>query len=53
LPFDFGVYFTPTPPTKRFVYDLEQLSGGEKSIASLALQYALAITSNAPFFILD
>ena len=21
-PFDYGVYFSPTPPTKRFVYDL-------------------------------
>lgn len=28
LPFDNGVYFTPTPPNKRYVYDLEQLSGG-------------------------
>ncbi len=28
LPFDNGVYYTPTPPNKRYVYDLEQLSGG-------------------------
>lgn len=53
VPFDHGIYFTPTPPTKRFIYDLEQLSGGEKSIASLALQYALAVSSRSPFLILD
>jgi chromosome segregation ATPase len=28
IPFDNGVYFTPTPPNKRYIYDLEQLSGG-------------------------
>lgn len=32
---------------------MEQLSGGEKSIASLALQYALAVSSRSPFLILD
>lgn len=53
VPFDHGIYFTPTPPTKRFIYDLEQLSGGQKSIASLALQYALAVSSKSPFLILD
>lgn len=53
IPFDNGVYFTPTPPNKRYIYDLEQLSGGEKSIASLALQYSLAISSRSPFLILD
>jgi structural maintenance of chromosome 1 len=53
LPFDYGIYYTPTPPTKRMIYDLDQLSGGEKSIASLALQYALAICSNSPFLVLD
>ena len=53
LPFDHGIYYMPTPPTKRMIYDLDQLSGGEKSIASLALQYALAICSNSPFLILD
>ena len=52
-PFEHGVYFSPTPPTKRFVYDLEQLSGGEKSIASLALQYSLALTTKVSFLILD
>lgn len=27
-PCDEGVYFYPNPPLKRFVYDLDQLSGG-------------------------
>ena len=53
FPCDEGLYYTPIPPTKRFVYDLDQLSGGEKSIASLALQYATAITSKSPFLVLD
>lgn len=52
-PCEEGVYYYPTPPSKRFVYDLDQLSGGEKSLASLALQYSIAITSKSPFLILD
>jgi chromosome segregation ATPase len=35
----------PTPPGKRMINDLEQLSGGEKSIASLALQFAIAMVT--------
>jgi structural maintenance of chromosome 1 len=53
LPFENGIYYTPTPPAKRMIYDLDQLSGGEKSIASLALQYSLAVCSKSPFLILD
>ena len=53
FPCDEGLYYTPVPPTKRFVYDLDQLSGGEKSIASLALQYSIALTSKSPFLVLD
>jgi structural maintenance of chromosome 1 len=53
FPCDDGLYYTPVPPTKRFVYDLDQLSGGEKSIASLALQYSIALASKSPFLILD
>ena len=48
-----GLYFSPTPPEKKFTYDLGQLSGGEKSIASLALLYAIAVASQAPFLIMD
>lgn len=53
FPCDDGIYYFPTPPTKRFVYDLDQLSGGEKSLASLALQYSIAIASKSPFLMLD
>jgi structural maintenance of chromosome 1 len=52
-PFEKAVYFSPTPPTKRFVSDIDQLSGGEKTIASLALQYSLALASKSAFLILD
>ena len=52
-PFDEGVYFSPTFPGSRFVYDLDQLSGGQKSLASLALQYAISLSSKSPFLILD
>jgi len=53
FPCDDGVYFYPNPPNKRFVYELDQLSGGEKSLASLALQYSIAMISKSPFLILD
>lgn len=52
-PFTGGLYFVPTPPTKRLVYDIGQLSGGEKSMASLAYNYAMALTTKSPFLILD
>lgn len=32
---------------------MEQLSGGERSIASLALQYSLSLASKSPILILD
>ena len=47
-----GVKFTAMPPHKRF-RDLEQLSGGEKAIASLALVIALQKHLKAPFIIMD
>lgn len=53
FPCDEGLYFYPTPPAKRFVYDSDQLSGGEKSIASLALQYSISIASKSRFLVLD
>jgi chromosome segregation ATPase len=28
FPCEAGLYYNPTPPGKRFVYDLDQLSGG-------------------------
>lgn len=39
-PFLHGIKYTAMPPTKRF-RDMEQLSGGEKTIAALALLFAI------------
>ena len=39
-PYNHGVKFTAMPPTKRF-RDMEQLSGGEKTMAALALLFAI------------
>jgi structural maintenance of chromosome 1 len=39
-PFLHGTKFTAMPPTKRF-RDMEQLSGGEKTVAALALLFAI------------
>ena len=39
-PFLHGTKFTAMPPTKRFL-DMEQLSGGEKTVAALALLFAI------------
>jgi structural maintenance of chromosome 1 len=40
------------PPGKPFA-DMEQLSGGEKTIAALALLFAIHSYHAAPFFVLD
>ena len=40
------------PPTKRF-RDMEQLSGGEKTVAALALLFAVHSFRPSPFFVLD
>ena len=40
------------PPSKRFRY-LDQLSGGEKSVAALALLFAIQTYNKNPFFVLD
>ena len=47
-----GIKFTAMPPHKRF-RDLDQLSGGEKAIASLALIITLQEYLKAPFVLLD
>lgn len=51
-PYLAGTLYSPQPPNKPFS-DLAQLSGGEKSLAALALLFALATWRPAPFFILD
>ena len=40
------------PPLKRF-RDMDQLSGGEKTMAALALLFAIHTFQPAPFFVLD
>lgn len=51
-PFLAGIRYTAMPPTKRF-RDMEQLSGGEKTVAALALLFAIHSFRPSPFFVLD
>lgn len=39
-PYLYGIKYTVMPPTKRF-RDMEQLSGGEKTVAALALLFSI------------
>ena len=47
-----GIRYTAMPPMKRF-RDMDQLSGGEKTIAALALLFSIHSYRQAPFFVLD
>ncbi|KAI8977063.1 RecF/RecN/SMC [Mycotypha africana] len=47
-----GIKYHAMPPMKRF-RDMEQLSGGEKSVAALALLFAIHSYQPSPFFVLD
>lgn len=47
-----GINYHAMPPMKRFC-DMELLSGGEKTIAALALIFAINSYRPSPFFILD
>ncbi|CAL5001681.1 unnamed protein product [Urochloa decumbens] len=51
-PFLHGIKYTAMPPTKRF-RDIKLLSGGEKTVAALALLFAIQSFRPSPFFILD
>ncbi|KAL9049828.1 MAG: hypothetical protein Q9162_007002 [Coniocarpon cinnabarinum] len=51
-PFDGGLRYHAMPPLKRF-RDMEALSGGEKTIAALALLFAIHSYAPSPFFVLD
>lgn len=51
-PFEGGIKFNAMPPMKRF-RDMEQLSGGEKTVAALALLFAIHSFRPAPFFVMD
>ena len=52
-PFNGGIIYSPTPPNKRYVYDRDQLSGGEKTMAGLALLFALNLAAKTKFMIFD
>jgi structural maintenance of chromosome 1 len=47
-----GVRYNAMPPSKTF-RDIDQLSGGEKAVAALALLFAIHSYRPSPFFILD
>ncbi|CAI5458596.1 unnamed protein product, partial [Closterium sp. Yama58-4] len=51
-PFLHGIKYTAMPPSKRF-RDMEQLSGGEKTVAALALLFAIHSYRPSPLFVLD
>eukprot|EP00177_Eucheuma_denticulatum_P005215 GFKZ01009501.1.p1 GENE.GFKZ01009501.1~~GFKZ01009501.1.p1 ORF type:complete len:1248 (-),score=264.28 GFKZ01009501.1:275-4018(-) len=51
-PYLAGIKFNAMPPTKRF-RDMEQLSGGERTVAALALLFAIHDFRPSPFFVLD
>lgn len=51
-PYLSGIKFTAMPPAKRF-RDMDQLSGGEKAVAALALLFAIHKYKAVPFFIMD
>lgn len=47
-----GCKYTAMPPTKRF-RDMLDLSGGERTVAALALLFAIHAYQPSPFFVLD
>ena len=51
-PYNGGIKFTAMPPMKRY-RDMEYLSGGEKTVAALALLFAIHSFHPAPFFVMD
>lgn len=51
-PYLAGIKYHAMPPLKRF-RDMEHLSGGERTIAALALLFAIHSYQPSPFFVLD
>ncbi|KAK6120032.1 hypothetical protein DH2020_046162 [Rehmannia glutinosa] len=51
-PYLYGIKYSAMPPTKRY-RDMSQLSGGEKTVAALALLFSIHSFRPSPFFILD
>jgi structural maintenance of chromosome 1 len=52
MPYLSGIKYHAMPPLKRF-RDMEHLSGGEKTMAALALLFAIHSYQPSPFFVLD
>lgn len=52
MPYLSGIKYHAMPPLKRF-RDMEHLSGGEKTMAALALLFAIHSFQPSPFFVLD
>ncbi|KAG8387646.1 hypothetical protein BUALT_Bualt02G0043000 [Buddleja alternifolia] len=51
-PYLYGIKYSAMPPTKRYC-DMSHLSGGEKTVAALALLFSIHSFRPSPFFILD
>ncbi|KAG3108003.1 Structural maintenance of chromosomes protein 1 [Phytophthora idaei] len=51
-PYLSGIKYNAMPPMKRF-REMEDLSGGEKTVATLALLFAIHNYRPSPFFVLD
>ena len=51
-PYLSGIKYNAMPPLKRY-RDMEHLSGGEKTMAALALLFAIHSYHPSPFFVLD
>jgi len=51
-PYLHGIKYTAMPPAKRW-RDMEQLSGGERTVAALALLFAIHEYRPSPFFVMD
>jgi len=51
-PYLHGIRYHATPPYKGF-REIEQLSGGEKTVAALALLFAFHSYKPSPFFVMD
>ncbi|KAL6502905.1 hypothetical protein OROHE_024073 [Orobanche hederae] len=51
-PYLYGIKYSAMPPTKRY-RDMSQLSGGEKTVAALALLFSIHSFKPSPFYILD
>jgi structural maintenance of chromosome 1 len=51
-PYLHGIKYNAMPPAKRF-RDMDQLSGGERTVAALALIFAIHKHRPTPFFVMD